>query len=68
MSDGSSIIRKLELRFDGDGEVRGPFETPDPDVRYEFALSPPLDAQRVLLRALETSGGNTGAREIEFYE
>jgi len=67
MSDRSAIVREVELVFDDD-EVRGPFETPDPTVRYAFPLTPPLDARRVRIRALETTGGNTGAREIEFYQ
>jgi hypothetical protein len=67
MSDGSAIVREVELEFD-DGEVRGPFETPDPTVRYAFPLTPALAAERVRIRAVKTSGGNTGAREIQFFE
>lgn len=68
MSDKSSIISKLQLVFDEGAETRGPFETPEPSERYQFELDPPVVAERVRLEALETSGGNTGAREIEFYE
>jgi hypothetical protein len=67
MKDQTGIIRRLALVFD-DQETRGPFDTPDPSVRYEFELEPPAVARRVWVRAIETSGGNTGAREIEFYE
>jgi hypothetical protein len=67
MNDGSAIVREVELVFD-DHEVRGPFETPDPTVRYAFPLTPPLAAERVRIRAVETTGGNAGAREIQFYE
>jgi len=67
MSDGTSIIRRVELAFDGDTE-RGPFDVPDPTERYLFRIEPPVEASRVRIKAVETSGGNTGAREIEFYE
>lgn len=66
-SDGRSIIRRVELAFDGDTE-RGPFDVPDPTKRYLFAIEPPVEASRVRIKAVETTGGNTGAREIEFYE
>ena len=67
MSDGTSIIRRVELAFDGDTE-RGPFDVPDPTERTLFPIEPPVEASRVRIKAVETSGGNTGAREIEFYE
>lgn len=67
MSDGSSVIRRVELAFDGDTE-RGPFDAPDATQRYLFPIEPPVEASRVRIEAVETTGGNTGAREIEFYE
>lgn len=67
MADGTGIIHKVELAFDGDTE-RGPFEVPDPAQRYVFPIEPPVEASRVRIKAVETSGGNTGAREISFYE
>jgi len=67
MADGTAIILKVELAFDGDTE-RGPFDVPDPTERYLFAIEPPVEASRVRIKAVDTSGGNTGAREISFYE
>lgn len=65
MTDGTSIVTKVQLRFD-DGEPVGPFATPDPDVRYEFRLEQGVASQRATLEVVESSGGNTGAREIEY--
>lgn len=67
MADGTAVILKVELAFDGDSE-RGPFDVPEPTERYQFPIEPPVKAQRVRIKAVETSGGNTGAREISFYE
>jgi len=67
MADGTASIFKVELAFDGDTE-RGPFDVPDPTKRYVFPIEPAVEASRVRIKAVETSGGNTGAREIEFYE
>ena len=66
MPDGSSIIRSVRLIFD-DGAELGPFETPDPDQRDVFGFETPISTQSVRLEAVETSGGNTGAKEIEFF-
>ena len=67
MADGTASIREVELAFDGDTE-RGPFDTPDPTKRYVFPIEPPVEASRVRIKAVKTSGGDTGAREISFYE
>jgi hypothetical protein len=64
MTDGTSIIESVQLRFDG-GDTVGPFDTPDPDLRYLFELEAPVTAQMVTIEAVTTTGGNTGAREIE---
>jgi len=63
MPDSTSIILSVQLRFDG-GPALGPFSTPDPDVLYEFDLETAVIARRVLVEAMTTTGGNTGAREI----
>ena len=63
MNDGSSIITRFRLI--AGGETRGPFSTPDPAQLYTFELSPALRTGRVRIEAEETSGGNTGAREIQ---
>ena len=64
MPDGSSIVRSFTVSFD-DGEPRGPFATPDPEERYRFDLGGPVDVRRVRFDAVDTTGGNTGVREIE---
>lgn len=66
MSDGSSIIRSFRVSVEGGPEL-GPYETPDPNQRYEFRLSPAVNAQRLRITAVTTSGGNTGAKEIELW-
>lgn len=66
MSDGSSIIRSFRVSV-VDGPERGPYQTPDPDQRYEFRLSPPISGQRLRISAVTTTGGNTGAKEIELW-
>ena len=66
MTDGSSIIESVRLLLDGDTEL-GPFETPDPDRHYLFELDQPISTSQVRVEAVKTSGGNTGAREIELY-
>ncbi|MEO0324664.1 MAG: hypothetical protein AAF447_17005 [Myxococcota bacterium] len=65
MNDGTSIVRSVRLVFP-DGTVMGPFATPDPDQYYEFALTPTV-AEEVTVEAVETTGGNTGAKEIRFF-
>ena len=65
MTDGTSIIQSVQLRFDGADPI-GPFETPDPDERYVFQLENAQSAQVITLEAVTTTGGNTGAKEIEF--
>ena len=64
MSDGSSIIEAVQFRAD-DGALQGPFETPDPDQRYLFELDQPVVGQQFVIEAAATTGGNTGAKEIE---
>lgn len=69
MPDGSSIITSVQLVV-GQGTGRrtiGPFETPDPDVAYTFDLEPPLITRVVTVEAVTTTGGNTGAREIQLF-
>lgn len=63
MPDGSSIIRSFQLRLSADA-ILGPFDTPDPDVLYGVDLTPPIVKRRVIVEAVTTTGGNTGAREI----
>jgi hypothetical protein len=66
MTDGTSIIRKFELRVDNQTTL-GPYETPDPDIRYVIELAAPVTMQQVRMTALETSGGNTGLKELQLF-
>lgn len=65
MTDGTSIITSIRIIID-DETTMGPFATPDPDQRYFFEIAPTL-AQRVRVEAVTTTGGNTGAKEVEFF-
>jgi hypothetical protein len=66
MSDGSAIITSVTLLLD-DATFLGPFDTPDPDTLYVFDFDPPQLTTTVRLDAETTTGGNTGAKEIELY-
>ncbi len=57
-------IEQLQVST-ADGKIFGPFDLPDANQVYYF----PLDATTQTLRfqALKSSGGNTGAAEIEAY-
>lgn len=64
MADGSSIITRFVVRFDGGGAV-GPFDAPDPDVRVELPLPQTVTATVFRMEAVQTTGGNTGVKELE---
>jgi hypothetical protein len=66
MTDGTSIVRSFDLLVDG-STVLGPFDTPDPDTRSLIPLDPPVSMQIVRLRAIETTGGNTGVKELQLF-
>lgn len=66
MADGTSIVRSVRLMLDS-GAAIGPLPTPDPDTMYRFDFDPPLAARVVRLDAVETTGGNTGAKEIQLW-
>lgn len=66
MADGTSIVRSVQLTLDADMVV-GPLPTPDPDTMYRFDFDPPLNARTVRVDAVETTGGNTGAKEIQLW-
>lgn len=63
MSDGSSVVETFTVTVD-DGQSYGPFEagTTSTPAQVEFA------GQVLRIDADRTSGGNTGAAEIEVYE
>jgi len=71
MTDGSSIVNKFQLLVVDDSAnpfVLGPYETPDPSQLYTFDVNPPVNVERIRFEALETTGGNTGAKEIQLFE
>ena len=63
MTDGTSIIQQYTLTVDGQ-DALGPFDA-------GTDLAPPAEVtvtgQRLRFDAMTTSGGNTGAVEIEVY-
>ncbi|MGM0421253.1 MAG: discoidin domain-containing protein [Bacillota bacterium] len=50
----------------GTGEVIGEFDIPSADQLYNFQVSP-VTASTVRFEVVESSGGNTGARQIKVY-
>ena len=58
-------IRKLRV-LDETGEVLGEFEIPDAEKLYNFTLVP-VQARRLRFEVIDSTGGNTGAREIRIY-
>lgn len=65
MPDDSSIVTSVRLTLDGATEL-GPFDTPDHTTFYIFDFEA-TSAQRVRFDAEASTGGNTGALEIELY-
>ncbi len=65
MTNGTAIITSVQVTFD-DTTTVGPFATPSPDELYLFALSP-IEARYARIEVLDSSGGNTGAKEIQFF-
>ncbi|MEM6733881.1 MAG: discoidin domain-containing protein, partial [Myxococcota bacterium] len=63
MTDGTSIIQRITLTANDVTYV--PFDTPSPDQMYSFTLEPAVATSSVRIDAVDTTGGNTGAREIE---
>lgn len=62
MADGTSIIESFTVTVDG-GEVLGPFDAGQALAVHEVALR----ARQLRFDAETTTGGNTGAAEIEVY-
>jgi hypothetical protein len=67
MSDGTSIIKSVQLFFGDSQTAVGPLATPDPDELYIFDFNSPVKARTVRLEVLTSSGGNTGAKEVQFF-
>jgi hypothetical protein len=66
MADGTSIVRSFQLLVDGTTTL-GPYATPDPDARYLMTLDPPVSMRVVRMQAVETTGGNTGLKELQLF-
>lgn len=66
MTDGSSIVTSTELLVDGETRL-GPFATPEHTRVYRFDFAAPLAATRVRVQVRSSTGGNTGAREIQLF-
>ncbi|MEL6525588.1 MAG: discoidin domain-containing protein [Chloroflexota bacterium] len=64
MSNNTSQIFSFTVTTDT-GDVYGPFELPDPDQAYDFAVD--FVAETLRFDAVETNGGNTGAVEIAVF-
>lgn len=62
MSDGSAIVRSYTVTVDG-GETLGPFPIEGDDAIAELQVH----GRQLRFDAAETTGGNTGAVEIEVY-
>ena len=67
MPDGSSIILAVRLIFEPGTVELGPFPTPSPAEFYRFEFEESIVARSVRIEAVETTGGNSGAREIQFF-
>jgi len=67
MSNDTSIVQSVQLVLDDGQTVLGPFMTPDPDQSYTFDLDPPISTDSIRVEAVKTTGGNTGAKEIQFF-
>ena len=68
MPDGSSIILAVRLIFEPGAVELGPLSAPDPKEFYRFEFEASIVARSVLIEAVETTGGNAGAKEIQFFE
>jgi hypothetical protein len=64
MNDGTAQAFEFTITTET-GEVYGPFELPDADQPYEFAVS--FEAETLRFDITNSSGGNTGAVEVAVY-
>lgn len=68
MADGSSLMTSIRVVAPESNNELGTFDTPNPDITYSLDLSSPMTVRQMRLEAVETTGGNTGAAEIQFFE
>ncbi len=61
----SAQIERFEIEID-DGRTFGPFELPDANGLHRFPLA--ATAERLTLRVVDSTGGNTGLVELEAYK
>jgi hypothetical protein len=67
MTDGTSIMKVIRVVVDASTEL-GPYDVPDPSQLYSFELATPVSARTVRLQAVQTTGGNSGAKEFQLFE
>jgi hypothetical protein len=67
MADGSSIVTSVELVLDGQNRL-GPFATPEHTRVYRFGFAEARPARIVRVEVRTSTGGNTGAREVQLFE
>ncbi len=67
MSDGTAMIQRVSFELKPVGRTIGPLETPDPNQKYELSFEPLEGVRYVRMLVEQSTGGNTGAREIEVY-
>jgi hypothetical protein len=68
MPDGTSIVSRVRVIAPELNRELGTFDTPDPNVTYAFDINPAVAVEQLRLEAVQTTGGNTGATEIQFFE
>jgi len=68
MADGTSIVTQVRVVATELGQNIGVFDTPDPDIAYSFDFTSAVTVRQVRVEAVDSTGGNTGAAEIEFFE
>lgn len=66
MTDGSSIVTSVDVVLDDETRL-GPFATPDHTQVYRFDFPEATPAQRARVEVRSSTGGNTGAREVQLF-
>jgi hypothetical protein len=66
MFDGTGVVTSIQVVFDGEN-IAGPFATPDPAQVYRFDLIEPVTTRTARFEAVTSSGGLTGARELQLF-
>jgi len=67
MADGTSIVTRLVVSAPEVNQEIGRLDIPDPDVTCSLNIASPITVRQVRVEAVESTGGNTGAAEIQFF-